>query len=163
MELAFWTMTSDHVEDHERLFRSVKLGSIKRDELGKPRISASAFNDRYRRPSVDRAHLIDDNPLNTNLYQPGDFVLELKALEIRGIAPLEELDKKGQRVLDEGVDKAVVHKADVEPVTEGHHEAHAEIFLTRHPDNGIETPAGVFARFQVQLAAIARFSEIIKP
>jgi hypothetical protein len=147
-------MIPDRVEDQEYLFRVVKPISIGQD--GRPK--TSAFNDRFKRPSVDRAHLIDNDPTKTALYQPGDSVLQLIASEIRGLAPLEELDKKGRRVLDEGV-----HKADVEPVTEGHHEAHAEIFLTRHPDNGIETSSGVFARFQVQLAAIARFSEIIKP
>lgn len=146
-------MTSDRVEDHERLFRSVKITSpsIKRDELGKPKISASAFNDRERRPSVDRAHLIDNNPLNTNLYQPGDFVLELDASQIRGISAFEEFDNKGQRVADKGV-----HKADVEPVKVGHHEAHAEIFLTRVPNNGSATSSNIFAKLQVQLAAIAR-------
>ncbi len=146
-------MSSDRVEDHELLFRTVKPRCIKRDDFGKLKISSSAFNDRFKRPSFDRAHLIGNDPTKTALYQPedGDSVLELIASEIRGIAALEELDKKGQRVLDKGV-----HKADVEPVKEGHHEAHAEIFLTRHPDNGIEIPSGVFARFQVQLAAIAR-------
>jgi hypothetical protein len=143
-------MTSDRVEDHEQLYRVAKPEFVGQDGRLKP----SAFNDRYKRPSVDRAHLIGNDPTRTHLYQPGDFVLELLASDIREIPVLEEKDEKDRKLPD------VFHKVDVEPVKEGHHAAHAEIFTTRVPNNGASTPTGVFKRLQIRLAEIARILQI---
>ncbi len=141
-------MSVDRVKDHERLFRSVKL---KPEFIGQDgRAKISAFNDRNKRPSVDRAQLIDDEPTKTNLFLPGDYVLQLVASEIRAIPAIEEKNDKGRNVLDSGV-----HKVDVEPVTEGHHAAHAEIFLTRLPNDGNSTNSGAFQKLKVRLAEIA--------
>ena len=56
---------SDHVQDDEELYRSVR-GKLEDKEYsirkGKLIIEAAAFQDRYKQPSVDRAKLIDYNP-----------------------------------------------------------------------------------------------------
>ncbi len=141
-------MTLDRVEDHERLFRSVKQKPEFIGQDGRPK--TSAFNDRNKRPSVDRATLIGDDPAKTNLFQPGDYVLQLIASEIRAIDPIQEKDEKGRNASDSGI-----HSVDVEPVKEGHHESHAEIFLTRQPNDKTLTNSGAFKRLQVRLAEIA--------
>ena len=146
-------MSIDRVEDCERLFRSVKL---KPEFIGQDgRAKTSAFNDRNKRPSVDRAQLIGNEPTKTNLFLPGDYVLQLITSDVRAIPPIEEKNDKGRNVSDNGV-----HNADVEPVIEGHHPAHAEIFLTRLPEDGLETNSGAFQKLKVRLAEIA---VVLKP
>ena len=70
-------MIDDQVGDDEWLYRRVP------SKNGMVEVSASSFNDRFRKPSVDRAKL-RDNPQRTQL-NPTDGIVKLLTLDVRAI------------------------------------------------------------------------------
>lgn len=106
------------VTDDEILFRAILNDPryLPLDSDGNQRISAMAFNDVGRRPSVDRAALCAGGPVETrNRFGHGSGVLSLVAGEIRGFTAIH--GKTGQ-----------VYYVDVEPVPLSDNPAHTEIF-----------------------------------
>ena len=77
-------MSQDHVDDDEVLFRSVPSSDVHRVENGILQLSATAFNDPYNQPSVDRAKLCNNDPAHTK-KSPSDGVVKLIAREVRQI------------------------------------------------------------------------------
>jgi hypothetical protein len=83
------------------------------------RLSAQAFADRNRRPSVDRAHLCGNNSAYSR-KNAGEGVVSLAARTVRTLTA-SKYDKDGKIIVQE-------YFADVEPVPLGDNPAHAEIF-----------------------------------
>jgi hypothetical protein len=117
------------VDDAESLYRRAPKDSIAYEE-GAERISSTAFNDRYNKPSVDRAKL-RNSPEETK-DQPTDGIIELSAAEVRGISEVEITDPKTNppayyvvdvlpRPVEQDVEKSI--KANL---------AHAQIEATPH-------------------------------
>jgi hypothetical protein len=96
------------VADEETLFRCVSgdpaKGHFARadDRLV---VSSSAFLDPSFQPSVDRAHLRDDDASKTKRHEK-DGVCKLVAVRVRGIDPQEvgDLDQKGHVLQQRNVD-----------------------------------------------------------
>jgi hypothetical protein len=98
-------LAPDPVLDAELLYRRIpdKEEHFKKLGDGQLGLNSTAFNDRYRRPSVDRAGLCGNDPRHTQ-KEPSAGVVRLPAGEVRGIALDKQcLDKQG---LDkQGLDK----------------------------------------------------------
>lgn len=109
-----------YVEDVEVVFRSVpdEPTMFKVETGGRPRFSSSAFNDRDRRPSVDRASLTDGQPASS-CQSPQSGVVSIIVARARAIQTVKTLDSKQCLVFTHDVD--VVHV----PLSENY--AHAEI------------------------------------
>ena len=142
-------MSSDRVGDDELLFRGVPSVHIGEDGC----LKASAFNDRYQRPSVDRGVMFDNDPTRAPLLEriSADAVYVLIAQEIRTSPRISEKDSNNRTVADGGS-----YKADVEPVVPDNYPEHAEIFLTRDPLNDGSTNPGAFKKLKVRLSEIAK-------
>lgn len=131
------------IEDDEHLYRRVpddpKLykGSTGGDLV---HLSASAFNDRCKRPSVDRATLRGSDPLRSCL-DDSDGVVSLIAAEVRKVK-VDQLDAKQKPVRTHDID--VLHRP------EPHNYAHAQV----EPAPSIETNT-TFHRLKERLARLA--------
>src|SRR5579872_6191853 len=135
-------MSDDHVADEELLYRRVRLlPGLFVEADGKVRPSSQAFNDRYRRPSVDRANLRGGDPTKSQIEE-SDSIVSLVAQDIRDIKTVEQRNEKGE----------VIHRymIDVEPKPEPDNPAHAEIFAV--PEFSSE---GAFRRLKERLAQLA--------
>src|SRR6266478_5735074 len=84
-----------HVYDYEELYRSVRPDEYKTIE-GKVNISASAFNDRERKPSVDRAWI--DRDFKDIRKSPADGITKLIASEVRANSDVATFDAKGRKI-----------------------------------------------------------------
>ena len=82
------------VYNYEALYRSVRPDEYKTIG-GRVIISASAFNDRERKPSVDRAWL--DRDLKEIRKSPTDGITKLIAGEVRSSSNVAIFDKKGRK------------------------------------------------------------------
>lgn len=143
MRVAIVDGDADRVDDEELLYRRLTVGlGYKRLPDGQLRISASAFADRGRRPSVDRAKLRDNDPSLTRLHQT-DAVASLIAAQVRHIQ-VSTNDSDGKPIL--------AHAVDVEPVPLDENPAHAEIFALPFPDKD-----KTFERIRTSLAQLARW------
>lgn len=69
------------VQDNEELYRSIKEGQYS-FENGKLRPNSQAFSDRYKKPSVDRANLLGNDPQLSKLSET-DGVVSIVALQVR--------------------------------------------------------------------------------
>ena len=133
-------MSADRVEDEEVLYRNVRLDDCFRS--GPEKVRSSAFMDRERKPSVDRAELCDHNPFYTR--RGSDGVVSLLAGEVRQI---------GDVVLQAPLR---VYEVDVQPdPIKDHPElpdnpAHARIYLRPDSDND-----KLFRRLRIALARLA--------
>lgn len=133
----------DSVGDEEVLYRRIPGGlGYKREPDGTLRISASAFADRGRRPSVDRARLRNNDPRLTR-HNLSDGVASLAALQVRAIT-VSTNDSDGRPVL--------AHVLDVEPVPLDDNPAHAEIFAIPFPEKD-----KTFERIRSALAQLAHW------
>jgi hypothetical protein len=92
-----WPAHLDRVGDAERLYRRVREKYVRIEADNTVRFSANAFNDRERKPSVDRAILVDDQPQRTR-KEPSDAVAGLIAREVRAIEEVVERTATGQVV-----------------------------------------------------------------
>ena len=106
------------VLNEEDLFRSIRdeaqhFGCDSRGAL--TRLSVSAFNDREKRPSVDRA-CMRHGGASESRKSPTDGVVVVVAAEIRAIRGVTTLDRKGNVAQHHDVD--VLH--DPEPDNHSH-------------------------------------------
>lgn len=110
------------VGDYELLFRRIPFRTesplyYARQADGTIRVSSSAFGDRNRRISVDRALLCESDPKHAQISS-ADGVVSLLAGEIR---------KDSVATFTKGGELSVVHLLDVEPAPLVENLAHAEI------------------------------------
>jgi hypothetical protein len=135
------------VEDSEDLYRSVRASGNEFTLVdGAYKISSSAFDDRDRKPSVDRSPL-RPRPEECKL-SPTDGVTKLTAAEVRSSCNVKIFDKKGQVT---GVHQVnVIHRPIKASATEKENLAHCQIEC----DPAIDTDAR-FRRLKEALARIA--------
>src|SRR5437667_2196888 len=87
-------LPEDRVADDEVLYRRVRESYFGRDTENKPFVSANAFNDKLRKPSVDRAHLTGFDPQLTR-WEESDAVVSLVTEEVRAINSVIERTATG--------------------------------------------------------------------
>lgn len=137
------TTEQDLVADDETLYRAVRNDSrcFPVDEAGRMRISSTAFNDRLRRPSVDRACLCINGPEDTRMrFESESAVLSLEVGDVRGLTATHGA-------------AGTVYGVDVEPVPVEQNPAHAEIY--GRPPFDMDR---VFERIKQALARISTFA-----
>jgi len=104
------------VNDDEELFRRIPTyQALIRVEDGKIRLSASAFNDRFKQPSVNRK-IILPNPSNTQ-EDPSDGVIFLIAEAIRNIAGMVRRNNRGvieERYVIDIIPDPIINRLDEE-------------------------------------------------
>lgn len=140
---------ADVVGDPELLYRRIRPDGVVTVE-GKARLTSQAFNDRYKKPSVNRQKLRPD-PVQSKQDET-DGVVQLIAAEIRGVTGILHNPEAA-------ADKQVMYKLDVLPRPiavdniEGLPEnpAHAQI----EADPNVETRT----RFDKIKDALARLAE----
>ena len=96
-------IVADKVEDDEVLYRSVSKDCFTIAADGALQLTSTAFNDRTKNPSVDRAKLCGSNPVYAKKKQT-DGVVSLTALSIRRIVDVVQNDKHGKPKLAHAVD-----------------------------------------------------------
>ena len=143
-----------HVYDYEELYRSVRPGEYKTID-GKVIISASAFNDRERKPSVDRAWL--DRDFMDIRKSPSDGITMLIAGEVRSNSAVETFDGKGRKIGQHTAD--VMHRPIINCPEEPDNPAHCQIEC----NPALETD-NTFKRLKEALAGLAtRVGFIVRP
>jgi len=131
----------ERVEDAEIVYRSVRDEPKEHTVVdGQLKISAAAFSDSKKRPSVDRARIQVDVQLAKK--SESDGVTALVAGPIRGISTVRRLDKNQKVVQQHGVDVVAV------PLEEN--ASHAEV----HCEPALEDDK-VFRRLREALAVLA--------
>jgi len=120
-------VADDHVSDDEELYRNVR-GKLTEDEYfhdthtGQLIITAQAFRDRKKEPSVDRAKLRDFNPEQSRMS--GSGIVSLVTQDVRHIGTVKTNDPD---------EKTVKHAVDVKPAPiPSENEAHA--LITVNPE-----------------------------
>lgn len=90
------TEGQDRVEDDEQLYRRVPnlAPSVYSTEGGQLRFSSTAFNDRSKQPSVNRAKLQNFDP-HRSRFTNMDGVIELNTAKIRAIGPIVQQNNSG--------------------------------------------------------------------
>lgn len=137
-------MQKTMVKDDELLYRRVQARrKLKvRQPDGTFRVSSQAFNDRYYRPSVNRAELCNYDPRLVQ-FEPTDGVVSLVTRDVRAIDHLIQYDSKQQPIQK--------YNVDVEHVPEPDNFAHAEIYMIPTTEN----PKAVFHKLIERLAQLA--------
>jgi hypothetical protein len=90
-------LPEDRVGDDELLYRRVREQYISRDAENKPFVSANAFNDKQKKPSVDRAHLTGFDPQRAR-WEQSDAIVSLLTEEVRAINSIIERTATGTPV-----------------------------------------------------------------
>src|SRR5258708_1453769 len=85
------------VDDDELLYRRVRAQYYHRDPDNRPYVSANAFNDPEKKPSVDRAHLTGFDPSCTR-WDQSDAIVSLLTEEVRGINTIVENTATGRLI-----------------------------------------------------------------
>jgi hypothetical protein len=138
-------MTPKHIYDPEELYRSVRQGEYA-IRNGQVAFSASAFNDRERKPSVDTSAIRKD-PRDSR-KSPSDGIAKLVAGEVRKISAIPIFDQKGRKTGEHSVD--VLHRPIVNVEGEPDNPAHCQVECHPTIDND-----GRFKRLKEALAALA--------
>jgi hypothetical protein len=138
-------MTPMHVYDFEDLYRSVRPDEYRIVD-GRVVISASAFKDRDRKPSVDKPWL--DRAVEETRMAPENGVTKLLAKDVRYTCRVSTLDKKGREIINHAVD--VLHRPVVDVEGEPNNLAHCQVEC--HPT--LEND-GSFKRLKEALAGLA--------
>lgn len=139
---------SEHVQDDEELYRSVrgkledKEYSIRKGELI---IEPAAFQDRYKQPSVDRAKLIDYNPALSQKSKT-DGIVSIRAGEVRAIGSVKT------RIGNGDVDD---HAVDVVPDPTRENPAHAKIIVRPEFWGSNSKQKNAFKLLRIALAKLA--------
>jgi hypothetical protein len=143
------------IEDSHDLYRSVREGEYTTLN-GKVTFSASAFNDRNRRPSVDTSALRKDPRESRKSNEQG--VAKLTAAEVRKTSGIPIRNAKGEVIAKHSVD--VIHRPiKDDPAGEPDNEAHCQIEC--HPAMDSDTR---FKRLKEALAAIANnYGWLVQP
>jgi|SRR5581483_7761852 len=134
----------DSVGNEETLYRSIWLRKecFFLDEEGVLRVSAEAFADRNKQPSVFRKHLCDEPPYsNPPRLSPDDAVVSLIAGKIREASPIQH---------QSGKNPVVSHVIDIKPDTSGgQHRSHAVVYADPDFPN-----SNAFAKLKLRLAQL---------
>jgi len=134
----------NYVEDSEILYRRVPCTpeNFEKEQSGILRVSPSAFRDRNKQPSVDRAKLCNEDPSFTQGNDAKSGVVFLIASEVRAAG----LQKEG--------DNPIAYTIDIVYAPIPENLAHAEI----RTDPAIDSD-GVFRRLRLSLAILANRHE----
>lgn len=142
------------VSDCEELYRSVRPGEYVIVEE-RTIISASAFNDRERKPSVDRKW--EGRKIEETRKSSSDGIVKIVADDVRKTSSVGIFDEKGKRTSEHAVD--VVHRPIVNDPDQADNPAHCQIEC--HP--AIEKD-GSFKRLKEAMAALAtRHGWVVAP
>lgn len=87
----------DRVGDDELLYHRVRAEHFGRDAENKPFVSANAFNDKRKKPSVDRAHLTGFDPAYRR-WEQSDAIVSLLTEEVRAIDTIVENTATGSPI-----------------------------------------------------------------
>ncbi|MGI8554546.1 MAG: hypothetical protein ACR2PL_27710, partial [Dehalococcoidia bacterium] len=90
-------LSEDRVADEELLYHRVREQYFGRDAENKPFVSTNAFNDKQKKPSVDRANLTGFDPQRTR-WEVSDAVVSLLTGEVRAITSIIERTATGAPV-----------------------------------------------------------------
>lgn len=82
------------VADDEWLHRSINKTQCR--DIASVKLSSTAFNDRYKKPSVDRAHM---RSAEQTKFSPTDGVVKLLTVNVRKVA-IEQPDDNGNYDVD---------------------------------------------------------------
>lgn len=139
---------NDLVQDDEELYRNVRggQGSIEYsyDDEGRLRIQPEAFRDRYKKPSVDRASLVEYIP-SAVLLNPTNGIVSLMARDVRAIADVVTTTR----------DKTVNHVVDVVHDPTPERQSHAIINVNPEFFDSESKQKKVFKFLQKTLARLA--------
>jgi hypothetical protein len=122
----------DEISNDEILYRCLHFeGSNKayRFTEGKVRLSALAFADASRQPSVDRACLLENDASKAQKGDNRNAVVFLRAYQIRGMEKFKTNDDKGK--------ERETHLVDVKPDPIVGNDAHAVIYLQPEAGNSV--------------------------
>ena len=138
---------NDSVRDDELLYRSVRSESEVEEyffDRGKLIIRPAAFNDKRKKPSVDRAELREFNPSLSKLNET-DGIVSLITADVRAI---KEVETKTE-------DRDVVHAIDViyDPKPKNH--AHSHIIVDPEFLGTGSKQKSTFKKLRVALATLA--------
>lgn len=138
---------NDSVRDDELLYRSVRSESEVEEyffDRGKLIIRPAAFNDKHKKPSVDRAELREFDPSLSKLNET-DGIVSLIAGDIRAI-------KKVKTKVEDG---NVAHAVDViyDPTPEN--SAHSQIIVAPEFFGTGSKQKSTFKKLRVALATLA--------
>jgi hypothetical protein len=144
-----------HIYDSDELYRSVREGEYKTIN-GKVAFSASAFNDRERKPSVDTSSIRRD-PRECR-KSPDQGVTKLVAHEVRSARKIPIYDAKQKVIGEHSVD--VLHRPiQDDPGGEPDNLAHCQVECHPTIDNDNR-----FKRLKEALAAMAnKYGWVIEP
>ncbi|MCK1629674.1 hypothetical protein [Bradyrhizobium sp. 162] len=148
-------MSVIHIEDSHDLYRSVKEGEYT-TRNGQLTFSASAFNDRDRKPSVDTSALRND-PREAR-RSPEQGVTKVTAAEVRRTSGIPIRNAAGEQIAAHEVD--VIHRPiKDDPGGEPDNEAHCQVECNPAMDHDKR-----FKRLKEALAAIAsRYGWVVYP
>lgn len=138
---------NDSVRDDELLYRSVRSESEVEEyffDRGKLIIRPAAFNDKRKKPSVDRAELREFNPSLSKLSET-DGIVSLIAGNIRAI---KEVKTKAE-------DGNVVHAVDVIYAPTPGNSAHSQIIVDPEFLGTGSKQKSTFKKLRVALATLA--------
>jgi hypothetical protein len=134
-----------HVYDDELLYRSVRPGEFTVVN-GRTVFSASAFNDREKKPSVDKQWY--GRTAEATRKSPENGVLKLVAGDTRQTCKVAIFDSKGKAIDEHAVD--VMHRPIIDDPTEVDNPAHCQIEC-----NPAIEKDGSFKRLKEALAGLA--------
>lgn len=148
-------MAAIHIDDSHDLYRSVREGEYTTLN-GKVAFSASAFNDRDRKPSVDTAALRGDPRETRRGSEQG--VAKLVAGDVRKTSAIPIKNAKGEVIGGHSID--IIHRPiKDDPSGEPDNPAHCQVEC--HPTMDSDTR---FKRLKEALAAIAnRYGWVVAP
>lgn len=148
-------MSVIHIEDSHDLYRSVREGEYTTHN-GKVAFSASAFNDRDRKPSVDTSALRSDPRAARRSADQG--VAKLIAADVRKTSAIPIRNAKGEKIGEHSID--VIHRPiKDDPSGEPDNPAHCQVECHPTMDNDNR-----FKRLKEALAAIAsKYGWIVAP
>ncbi len=136
------------VLDDEELYRNVRAGpgsiEYSYDDEGRLIIQPEAFRDRHKKPSVDRASLVDYNP-SVVLLNPTNGIVSLMAGDVRAIADVVTTTR----------DKTVNHVVDVVHDPTPQRRSHAVINVNPEFFDSESKQKKVFKFLQKALARLA--------
>ncbi len=138
---------NDFVRDDEELYRRVRSESKFEEyffDRGKLIINPAAFNDPYKKPSVDRAELKELNPSLSKLDETQGIV-SLMTADVRAIKDVETKTE----------DKDVVHAVDVIYVPTPKNLAHSQITVNPEFFDTDSKQKKIFRKLRVALAKLA--------
>ncbi|MEH2596873.1 hypothetical protein V1278_003786 [Bradyrhizobium sp. AZCC 1577] len=148
-------MSVIHIDDSHDLYRSMREGEYTTLN-GKVTFSASAFNDRDRKPSVDTSAIRNDP--RESRRSPDQGVAKLTAAEVRKTRAIPIRDAKGNVTGEHSVD--VIHRPiKDDPDGQPDNPAHCQVECHPTMDNDNR-----FKRLKEALAAIAsKYGWVVAP